>query len=106
MAWVAAVYTGRFDDPPDRVADAVGELAANADLAAATVALLPALDPARFEVRWPVVTAVTDDGDGWWLVAFTLKSTSAGHVGPTTQPVEARVHVSDGLVDSWQLVAA
>lgn len=101
-AWIAAVYSGRFDQP-DSVGVAVGQLAANDALAVTTVGSLPALDAAALEVRWPVVADVSDDGDGWWRVTFVLKHTRAGQVGPTTSDAQvARVHVTDGRVDGWE----
>lgn len=100
-AWVAAVYTARYDDP-DTSPLAEG-LAVDPALVTNARGALPGLDVEALEVRWPVVTAIADDGGGWWQVSFVLKYTRADHVGPaTTGPLTARVHVTDGLVDGWE----
>lgn len=101
VAWIAALYTGRFDHPAR--ADLAAELTADSALAATALAALPALDVDRLQVRWPVLTDIVDDGDGWWQVTFVLKHTAAGHVGPTTSaPYVGRVHVVAGRVDGWE----
>lgn len=100
--WVAAVYTGRYDDPLDALVAALAALATE-ELAHATAATAAPFDDDVFEVRWPVVTATTATADGWWQVTFVIKRTAAGQVGPSTSdPLTVEVHVTDGVVDDWR----
>lgn len=104
-AWVVAVYTGRFDDPPGDAARFIAPLAANAGVADAAIAALPRLSPSAGEVRWPVVVTVLDAGDGWWELSGAVKTTRFGQVGPATTELAARVHVNAALlVDDWEVV--
>lgn len=102
VAWLAAVYTGRYDQPDANVDVAAG-LTDDPALTTGALAALPALDVERLEVRWPIVVDVADQGDGWWQLTFVLKHTAAGQVGPATSgPYTARVHLADGRVDGWE----
>jgi hypothetical protein len=104
-AWVVAMFTARFDDPAGAAAAALDELTAAPELVAATLASLPVLDLAAADARWPIITAISDAGDGCWRVLFVLKHTRSGQVGPTTSDERAiEVHVVDGRVVEWREV--
>jgi len=99
-AWVLARHATRSDDIASRRFDALNPLAATPGLAAATDANTPRADAATNGATWAVVDTVTDVGDGWWRVDYAIKTTGAGHVGPTSQPAVVEVHVSAGHVDA------
>jgi hypothetical protein len=98
-AWVLARHATRSDDPGSRRLDALAELAADQAVAAATDANTPRADAATNGATWAVVSTVTDLGDGWWRVAYAIKTTGTGHVGPTSEPTAVDVHVAAGQVD-------
>jgi hypothetical protein len=101
-AWVAAIYTARFDEAAGTAARFIARLAATPAVAAAAEISLPAPSPGVGEARWPVLTAVTAIADGWWQVVLLVKTTRFGQPGPATTAAVVRVHVTDGLlVDGW-----
>ena len=101
--WIAALYTGRYDDPPNAVADALRPLAASQAMVAAALATVGPIDVDGGEARWPYIAEVTDAGDGWWQATVLLKSTRFGQVGPSSTPLTVRVHVTgELLVDDWE----
>jgi len=99
-AWVLARHASRSDDIASRRLDALSPLGADPGLAAATDANTPRADGATNGATWAVVDTITDVGDGWWRVDYTIKTTGASHVGPTSQPAVLEVHVSAGHVDA------
>jgi hypothetical protein len=103
-AWVATVYTARYDDPRGTAAKFIAPLAATAAVASAAETSLPPTSDAG-EARWPVITAVTATGDGWWRVEALVKTTRFGQSGPATTAAVLRVHVTgELLVDRWTVV--
>ncbi len=98
-AWVLARHATRSDDPGSRRLGALAELAADQAVAAATDANTPRADAATNGATWAVIHTVTNLGDGWWRVAYAIKTTGTGHVGPTSEPAALDVHVSAGQVD-------
>jgi hypothetical protein len=104
-AWVAAVYTARFDDAPGTAARFIGPLAATTAVAASAETSLPVPSPDSGEARWPVITDVTATADGWWQVELRVKTTRFGQLGPVTTVAGVRVHVTaELLVDHWEVV--
>lgn len=100
--WIAAVYTGRYDDPPNAAADALRPLAASDTLADETLAMVGPVDVDGGEARWPYIVDIVDAGDGWWQATVLVRSTRSGQVGPTSTPIAVRVHVTGQLlVDDW-----
>ena len=101
--WIAALYTGRYDDPPNAAADALRPLAASQAMVDAALATVGPVDVDGGEARWPYIAEVTDAGDGWWQATVLLKSTRFGQVGPSSTPLTVRVHVSSVLLaDDWE----
>jgi hypothetical protein len=101
-AWVLARHATRSDDPGNRRLGALGALAADQAVAAASDANAPRADAATNGATWAVIHTVSDLGDGWWRVAYAIKNTGTGHVGPTSEPAALDVHVVAGQVDGEQ----
>jgi hypothetical protein len=95
--FVVAVYTQRFDDPADARIRRLTQLVVDANT---TVASVPTLEDGDI-ATWPIITAVTRSGAGWWRVRATLKTTRHDQHGPTSEPHVVEVHITGGLVDAW-----
>lgn len=105
VAWVAALYIARSDTTSDL--ESLDRLAADPEIATNARATASPLDVDRNEARWPIITATTDVGDGWWRIDFVLKRTFTGQVGPaTTSPQCVAVHVVDGRVGAFNFDGA
>lgn len=104
--WIAAVYTGRYDEPATAVGDALRPLAASDAVADAALAAVNPVDIEGGEARWPYIAELADAGDGWWQASVLVKSTRFGQVGPSSTAITVRVHVTgELLVDDWEPTA-
>jgi hypothetical protein len=97
--FVVAVYTHRFDDPAYTRLRRLTPLVVDPNT---TVASVPTLHDGDI-ATWPIITAVTDSGNGWWRVQATLKTTRHDQHGPTSQPLVVEVHITGELVEAWHI---